>query len=48
MWATKIILLGIWTTLDLTPDAINKNMNLDVNLAGSTSKYFQKAVFPSQ
>ena len=46
IWATVNILQNdkweFWATLDLSPVAISQNMDLAVNLADATSKYFQR------
>ena len=47
IWATLIILQNdkwkIWVTLDLSPAGISQNVDLDVNLADTTYRYFQKS-----
>ena len=46
IWATVNILQNdkweFWATLDLSPVAISQNMDLAVNLADATSRYFLK------
>ena len=46
IWATIIILKNnqweIWATLGLSPVAISQNMDVAVNSADTTSRYFQK------
>ena len=46
IWATMIILRydqrEIWATLDLSPVAIARNMELAINLADTAARYFQK------
>ena len=50
IWASIDILqnsqLEIWATLNQSPVAISQNMALAINLADTTSRYFQETLAP--